>query len=157
MLPHNGLGEGVGLVAVGQMLGFPQKQDGEKGFRAVLATPLMSVPPCVLPAALLVQGQYSRFEGITYPEPVQYSQYDQQAGESSCDWESLRLSPPPPSSFAFPAPCSNASSRINLNALCSIPAPNISHFSLSLIPCASASPFLHSPPRCQHFKVPIIS
>ncbi|XP_017688864.1 PREDICTED: microfibrillar-associated protein 2 [Lepidothrix coronata] len=28
---------------------------------------------------LLVQGQYSRFEGITYPEPVQYSQYDQQA------------------------------------------------------------------------------
>ncbi|XP_040389756.1 microfibrillar-associated protein 2 isoform X2 [Cygnus olor] len=32
-----------------------------------------------LPAALLVQGQYSRFEGITYPEPVQYSQYDQQA------------------------------------------------------------------------------
>ncbi|OXB77266.1 UNVERIFIED_CONTAM: hypothetical protein H355_002258 [Colinus virginianus] len=29
--------------------------------------------------ALLVQGQYSRFEGITYPEPVQYSQYDQQA------------------------------------------------------------------------------
>uniref|UniRef100_A0A8C3CIB2 Microfibril associated protein 2 n=1 Tax=Cairina moschata TaxID=8855 RepID=A0A8C3CIB2_CAIMO len=65
------------------MLGFPQKQDGEKGFRAVLATPLMSVPPCVLPAALLVQGQYSRFEGITYPEPVQYSQYDQQAGESS--------------------------------------------------------------------------
>uniref|UniRef100_A0A8U8AZ26 Uncharacterized protein n=2 Tax=Passeriformes TaxID=9126 RepID=A0A8U8AZ26_GEOPR len=37
-------------------------------------------PPC--PAALLVQGQFSRFEGITYPEPVQYSQYDQQAGES---------------------------------------------------------------------------
>ncbi|XP_062449377.1 microfibrillar-associated protein 2 isoform X1 [Rhea pennata] len=32
-----------------------------------------------LPAALLVQGQYSRFEGLTYPEPVQYSQYDQQA------------------------------------------------------------------------------
>ncbi|NXK41377.1 MFAP2 protein, partial [Piprites chloris] len=32
-----------------------------------------------LPAALLVQGQYSRFEGITYPEPVQYSQYDQQS------------------------------------------------------------------------------
>ncbi|XP_051493280.1 microfibrillar-associated protein 2 isoform X1 [Apus apus] len=32
-----------------------------------------------LPAVLLVQGQYSRFEGITYPEPVQYSQYDQQA------------------------------------------------------------------------------
>ncbi|NWR26047.1 MFAP2 protein, partial [Emberiza fucata] len=31
------------------------------------------------PAALLVQGQFSRFEGITYPEPVQYSQYDQQA------------------------------------------------------------------------------
>ncbi|NWS78538.1 MFAP2 protein, partial [Crotophaga sulcirostris] len=31
------------------------------------------------PAALLVQGQYSRFEGITYPEPVQYSQYDQQS------------------------------------------------------------------------------
>ncbi|NXJ16525.1 MFAP2 protein, partial [Odontophorus gujanensis] len=31
------------------------------------------------PPALLVQGQYSRFEGITYPEPVQYSQYDQQA------------------------------------------------------------------------------
>ncbi|XP_009994085.1 PREDICTED: microfibrillar-associated protein 2 [Chaetura pelagica] len=30
-------------------------------------------------AVLLVQGQYSRFEGITYPEPVQYSQYDQQA------------------------------------------------------------------------------
>ncbi|NXT91049.1 MFAP2 protein, partial [Anhinga rufa] len=29
--------------------------------------------------ALLVQGQYSRFEGITYPEPVQYSQYDQQS------------------------------------------------------------------------------
>ncbi|KAM6998819.1 microfibrillar-associated protein 2 isoform X2 [Camarhynchus parvulus] len=29
--------------------------------------------------ALLVQGQFSRFEGITYPEPVQYSQYDQQA------------------------------------------------------------------------------
>ncbi|KAM4758379.1 microfibrillar-associated protein 2 isoform 1-T1 [Cyanocitta cristata] len=28
---------------------------------------------------LLAQGQYSRFEGITYPEPVQYSQYDQQA------------------------------------------------------------------------------
>ncbi|NXS93646.1 MFAP2 protein, partial [Jacana jacana] len=28
---------------------------------------------------LLVQGQYSRFEGITYPEPVQYSQYDQQS------------------------------------------------------------------------------
>ncbi|NXL78738.1 MFAP2 protein, partial [Leptocoma aspasia] len=28
---------------------------------------------------LLVQGQFSRFEGITYPEPVQYSQYDQQA------------------------------------------------------------------------------
>uniref|UniRef100_A0A8D2M9N6 Microfibrillar-associated protein 2 n=1 Tax=Zonotrichia albicollis TaxID=44394 RepID=A0A8D2M9N6_ZONAL len=38
-------------------------------------------PPC--PAALLVQGQFSRFEGITYPEPVQYSQYDQQAGEST--------------------------------------------------------------------------
>ncbi|KAF1419012.1 Microfibrillar-associated protein 2, partial [Spheniscus humboldti] len=33
----------------------------------------------VSPAALLVQGQYSRFEGITYPEPVQYSQYDQQS------------------------------------------------------------------------------
>ncbi|KAM9521385.1 MFAP2 protein, partial [Amazona guildingii] len=33
---------------------------------------------CV-PAALLVQAQYSRFEGITYPEPVQYSQYDQQS------------------------------------------------------------------------------
>ncbi|KAK2521573.1 hypothetical protein Q9233_010817 [Columba guinea] len=32
-----------------------------------------------LPAALLAQGQYSRFEGITYPEPVQYSQYDQQS------------------------------------------------------------------------------
>ncbi|XP_077644320.1 microfibrillar-associated protein 2 [Lonchura striata] len=29
--------------------------------------------------ALLVQGQFSRFEGIAYPEPVQYSQYDQQA------------------------------------------------------------------------------
>ncbi|XP_053942108.1 microfibrillar-associated protein 2 isoform X4 [Cuculus canorus] len=29
--------------------------------------------------ALLVQGQYSRFEGITYPEPMQYSQYDQQS------------------------------------------------------------------------------
>ncbi|NXE44158.1 MFAP2 protein, partial [Ptilorrhoa leucosticta] len=29
--------------------------------------------------ALLAQGQYGRFEGITYPEPVQYSQYDQQA------------------------------------------------------------------------------
>ncbi|NXM81232.1 MFAP2 protein, partial [Oenanthe oenanthe] len=29
--------------------------------------------------ALLVQGQFSRFEGITYPEPAQYSQYDQQA------------------------------------------------------------------------------
>ncbi|NXW89442.1 MFAP2 protein, partial [Alopecoenas beccarii] len=29
--------------------------------------------------ALLAQGQYNRFEGITYPEPVQYSQYDQQS------------------------------------------------------------------------------
>ncbi|NXV93924.1 MFAP2 protein, partial [Calonectris borealis] len=36
-------------------------------------------PAAVSPAALLVQGQYSRFEGITYPEPVQYSQYDQQS------------------------------------------------------------------------------
>ncbi|NWV43151.1 MFAP2 protein, partial [Grantiella picta] len=32
-----------------------------------------------LSAVLLVQAQYSRFEGITYPEPVQYSQYDQQS------------------------------------------------------------------------------
>ncbi|NXF55548.1 MFAP2 protein, partial [Oceanites oceanicus] len=38
-----------------------------------------SPPASVSPAALLVQGQYSRFEGITYPEPVQYSQYDQQS------------------------------------------------------------------------------
>ncbi|NXE84992.1 MFAP2 protein, partial [Cochlearius cochlearius] len=38
-----------------------------------------SPPTSVSPAALLVQGQYSRFEGITYPEPVQYSQYDQQS------------------------------------------------------------------------------
>ncbi|NWR81246.1 MFAP2 protein, partial [Centropus unirufus] len=38
-----------------------------------------SPPGLVSPAALLVQGQYSRFEGITYPEPMQYSQYDQQS------------------------------------------------------------------------------
>lgn len=55
---------------------------------------IISFPPLTSPA-LLVQGQYSRFEGITYPEPVQYSQYDQQAGEI--------LHPPPlPPSFAFP-------------------------------------------------------
>uniref|UniRef100_A0A8V0Z788 Microfibril associated protein 2 n=1 Tax=Gallus gallus TaxID=9031 RepID=A0A8V0Z788_CHICK len=49
---------------------------------------LLQLPPITMRAlclvllglpALLVQGQYSRFEGITYPEPVQYSQYDQQA------------------------------------------------------------------------------
>ncbi|NXX58754.1 MFAP2 protein, partial [Scopus umbretta] len=40
---------------------------------------LTPLPRPVSPAALLVQGQYSRFEGITYPEPVQYSQYDQQS------------------------------------------------------------------------------
>lgn len=39
-----------------------------------------SPPGSCIPAALLVQAQYSRFEGITYPEPVQYSQYDQQSG-----------------------------------------------------------------------------
>uniref|UniRef100_A0A8B9F6C0 Microfibril associated protein 2 n=1 Tax=Amazona collaria TaxID=241587 RepID=A0A8B9F6C0_9PSIT len=39
-----------------------------------------SPPGSCIPAALLVQAQYSRFEGITYPEPVQYSQYDQILG-----------------------------------------------------------------------------
>ncbi|NXU54140.1 MFAP2 protein, partial [Turnix velox] len=41
----------------------------------------LSLPLRVSPAALLVQGQYGRFEGITYPEQLQYSQYDQQTGE----------------------------------------------------------------------------
>lgn len=49
------------------------------GLGVTLSPPGATCPP---PAALLAQGQYSRFEGITYPEPVQYSQYDQQSGES---------------------------------------------------------------------------
>uniref|UniRef100_A0A8V5H3S6 Uncharacterized protein n=1 Tax=Melopsittacus undulatus TaxID=13146 RepID=A0A8V5H3S6_MELUD len=54
----------------------------------------MLLPPgSCIPAALLVQAQYSRFEGITYPEPVQYSQYDQLHPPPSCSFSSLWLTP----------------------------------------------------------------
>ncbi|XP_030819555.1 microfibrillar-associated protein 2 isoform X1 [Camarhynchus parvulus] len=52
--------------------------------------------------ALLVQGQFSRFEGITYPEPVQYSQYDQQ-GRNSGLLRLPRCHPPSPGG-AVPVP-----------------------------------------------------
>ena len=82
--------------------GTPKPQAGGGCGPPVMPPP---TPGSVSPAALLVQAQYSRFEGITYPEPVQYSQYDQQSGESTLNWDSLR----PPRSplfflsfFAFP-------------------------------------------------------
>ncbi|NWI85372.1 MFAP2 protein, partial [Pitta sordida] len=62
---------------------------------------------------LVVQAQFSRFEGLPYPEPVQYSQYDQQADALPASLKSTervgrhfpsipKFSPPFPSSAAAP-------------------------------------------------------
>ncbi|NXG50514.1 MFAP2 protein, partial [Psilopogon haemacephalus] len=71
---------------------------------------------------LLVQGQYSRFEGITSPEPVQYPQYDQQpevlpGGFLCCSHTPLRTklppNPAPPAYQPFPPwPCQSLPSQV---------------------------------------------